>query len=153
MYVENVKNNPAHFHWNWALKQLPWFFSGYFFQNYFIKNPRTTNAPIFLTHNISAICGVYCSLIACFSVCLICIWMFQNRFMEQGSLAYDPLTGSFLTLQWRNIFLLKKNLASAASTASEAASDPLSLLLQYRYPRNDPINAKFNPFPGKYHSS
>ena len=79
--------------------------------------------------------------------------MFQNRFMEQGSLAYDPLTGSFLTLQWRNIFLLKKNLDSAASTASEAASDPLSLLLQYRYPRNDPINAKFNPFPGKYHSS
>ena len=82
--------------------------------------------------------------------------MFQNRFMEQGSLAYDPLTGSFLTLQWRNIFLLKKNLASAASTASETASetasDPLSLLLQYRYPRNDPINAKFNPFQGKYSS-
>ena len=78
--------------------------------------------------------------------------MFQNRFAEQGSLAYDPLTGSFLTLQWRNIFLLKERVASAASTSqpSAASEDPLSLLLQYRYPRNDPINAKFNPFPGKY---
>ena len=84
------------------------------------------------------------------------MFLFQNRFKEQGSLAYDPLTGTFLTLQWRNIFLLREKVASiaaAASTASassEADGDPLSLLLQYRYPRNDPINAKFNPFPGKY---
>jgi len=30
--------------------------------------------------------------------------------------------------------------------AMALVEDPLSLLLLYRYPRNDPINAKFNPF-------
>ena len=33
-------------------------FSIYFF-NYLVKNQQTTNAPIFLTHNISAIGGVF----------------------------------------------------------------------------------------------
>ena len=34
-------------------------FSGYFFLNYFIKNPQTKNAPTFLTHIIFAIGGVF----------------------------------------------------------------------------------------------
>ena len=38
------------------------------FLNYFIKNPQTTNAPIFLTHNIIAIGGVLNNLrLKCFA--------------------------------------------------------------------------------------
>ena len=68
--------------------------------------------------------------------------MFQNddgSSAGSGSRAYDPLTGSFLTLQWRDIF-------SGGGGAMALVEDPLSRLLLYRYPRNDPINAKFNPF-------
>ena len=64
--------------------------------------------------------------------------MFQNGPDGSKSRCYDPLTGSFLTLQWRDIF----NVGGAMALVE----DPLSLLLLYRYPRNDPINAKFNPF-------
>ena len=62
--------NYAHFHPNWAglaalfSRQLPNgshdFFQTFsiYFLNHFIKNPQTTIALLFLTHNISAIGGV-----------------------------------------------------------------------------------------------
>ena len=116
-----------------------------------LKNPPFSKLALISTLHKSQLCTLSRYSLRYFSVCLsFAFECFQNRFEEQGSLAYDPLTGTFLTLQWRNIFLLREKVAStAASASSEADGDPLSLLLQYRYPRNDPINAKFNPFPGK----
>ena len=59
----------------------------------------------------------------------------------EGSYAYDPFTGTFLTPQWRNI--LNKDLLPL--------EDATTFYSLYRYPRNDPINsAKFNPFAGKF---
>ena len=68
--------NPAKLGWKWAglavlfSRQLPNgshdFFQTFsiFFKDYFIKNPQTTIALPFLTHNISAIGGVqhYCTV-------------------------------------------------------------------------------------------
>ena len=63
----NFKANPAQFRWKWTglavlfgrqLRMAPIFFhafSKFFFFNYSVKNPRTKNAPIFLTHIISGI--------------------------------------------------------------------------------------------------
>ena len=66
----NSTANPATLGWKWAALAVLFsrqllngshnffqFFSIYFF-NYFIKNPQTTIALPFLTHNISAIDGV-----------------------------------------------------------------------------------------------
>ena len=62
--------NPAHFHQNWAglavlfSRQLPNGSHDFFqtfsicFFNYFIKNPQTTVALPFLTHNITGTGGV-----------------------------------------------------------------------------------------------
>ena len=69
----NSRANPAKLGWKWAGFGLAVLFSrqllngshdlfqtfSIYFFNYFIKNPQTTMALPFLTHNISAIGGVY----------------------------------------------------------------------------------------------
>lgn len=67
---------------------------------------------------------------------------FQQQ--SEGSRAYDPLTGSFLTPAWKNVLLHYKDLP---------LYEPLSLWLLYRFPGNDPINAKFNALQGKLRTS
>ena len=132
----NSKSNPAHFHQSLAglavlfSRQLPNgshdFFQTFsiFFLDYFIKNPQTTIALPFLTHNMSAIGGVNNAKndnfdrknskqllhLLLLQIKKVVIFFLQATTNNKGVLNTTPPPLVLLNLEWKYLLIIIKGI-------------------------------------------